>query len=228
LRFDATEKSAVNEFLQSSNSTVDNSRTDLKMTDKFGTVSFIGFRGYLQELLRPSSAPVKTYKCETFNKPICAVVADAERSLVETFDGRDLTGDEFGEGCEYLVAGNCRGKRSFAITYNKGTNSYTILYDNEQKIVVSATGIEVNGVAQPDKQGLVAKVGDTVILQYKGLYSVMLPNKVTLFREKNSSIGYVQVSRIHKGRLCGLCGDLNGDCSNDAIDFDSTATCSAK
>jgi len=211
------------------NSTVDSQRTDLSIEDKNGLMKFCGFksRAFLP-LLRPSSSPIKVYHTKSLNLPICTLSASAERSEIETFDGADLSADELRDGCSYLLAGNCRGQRTFAISYSRSNNLYTILYDNQQKIVVSETGFEVNGVAQADKEGLVAKVGDTVMLSYKGLLKVILPNRVELIREKNSSTGYVKTSNVHRGRLCGLCGDLDGNAVNDKVSVESSGTCAAR
>lgn len=163
------------------------------------------------------------------NLPVCTLSASAERSQIETFDGLDISADELRDGCSYLLAGNCRGRRTFAVSYSRADNKYTILYDDQYKIVISETGFEVNGVAQADKEGLVGKVGEVVLLSYKGLLKVILPNRVEVIREKNSSIGYVKASNIFRGRLCGLCGDLDGNMVNDKVNVDSlgSGSCAA-
>ena len=123
-----------------------------------------------------------------------------------------MTGD-----CDYLLTSNCRGIKNFAVTYNKKDDAFTILYDNKHKIVVTRTGFTLNGEAQADKSGLVAAVDDLALVSYKGLLGVMLPNKVVVIRERDSSIGYIKASRLFRGRLCGLCGNMGGNAAADDV-----------
>ena len=103
-----------------------------------------------------------------------------------------------------------------AITYNKKRDAFTVLYENN-KIVVSRNGFNTNGIDQEESHVLVEVINGISILSHKGLLAVILPNKVTLIRERDSSIGYIKTSRLFKGDLCGLCGPMTGDKNEDIV-----------
>lgn len=94
----------------SSNSTVDNCRTDMAFTDALSRQELHGIKSRILPYFRPSSAPIKMFQTDTFNKPVCTLSAQAERTEIESFDGRDISADELKANCDYLLAGNCRGK----------------------------------------------------------------------------------------------------------------------
>lgn len=213
------------------NSTVDSHRSDLVIQDRTGRQSWTGFHSaFLIPWLRPSGSPIKVFYHNTLNQPVCTLTV-GERPEVETFDGRDIPAEDLVSGCEYLLLSNCKGRKTFAITYKKPDDTYTILYDNRNKIVVTASGFTVDGVEQPQKSGLVSKIADVSLFRYKGILAVQLPNKVALIREEGSSTAYVKSSRIFRGRTCGLCGDFDGNGSNDDVnsvnDFSVSGTCAA-
>ena len=213
------------------NSTVDSQRSDLVIQDKTGRQSWIGFHSsFLIPWLRPSGSPIKVFYHNTLNQPVCTLTV-GEKPEVETFDGRDVPAEDLASGCEYLLVSNCKGRKTFAITYKKSDDTYTVLYDNKNKIVVTPTGFTVDGVEQPEKSGLVNKVADVSLFRYKGILAVQLPNKVALIREEGTSTGYVKSSRIFRGRTCGLCGDFDGNGSNDDVnsvnEFSVSGTCAA-
>ena len=206
LSLEIGERTEDNKMKVFMNSTVDDQRTDLLIQDRTGSQKFTGFTSKLVPLVRPSASPIKTFHFNTFNLPVCSVNTGTKKE-VETFDNRDIPADNMSEDCEYLLASNCRGLKNFAVTFNKKEQEFTILYDNKHKIVVGKTGFTHNGQVVPDKTGLVKSVDDVVLASYKGLFAVVLPNRVKLIREKDSPVGYIQASRLFRGRLCGLCGD---------------------
>ncbi|KAI1309103.1 Speckle-type POZ protein [Halotydeus destructor] len=219
LSYDVNTKADPSTIHVSMNSTIDNSLSDLVITDKEGRQSITNYKSKVAKYMRPSSSPVPVAGKKMLNLPLCTYLGSRDDFGVDTFDGKSVFFDALNsKKCSYLLAGNCRGKKTFAITYAIDSDTFTILYDDQQRIDVTASGFVVNGQAQPDKEGLVGKHGDTVLLAYKGLMKVMLPNKVVFIRETNSMTAYVQMSRINRGRLCGLCGDYNGDGSNDELD----------
>jgi len=217
MTFDPEDKLQEGNMKVYMNSTVDNKRTDMTIKDKDGAAIFKGFESKILPLVRPSTSPIKVFYHNTFNPPVCSLNAGDAKKEIETFDGKDIPANKLDGDCEYLLVSNCRGIKNFAITYNKKTDSFTVLYDNKHKIIVSKTGFTLNGAAQPDKKGLVAKADDIALGNYKGLLGVRLPNKVTLIREKDSSVGHIQASRLFRGRLCGLCGDSTGDPASDEV-----------
>ena len=225
---DKIDDNKVNVFM---NSTVDNQRTDLLIQDKTGSQRFSGFVSRLIPLVRPSGSPIKVFHHNTFNLPLCSV-NNGLRKEVETFNSHDIATGDMAADCEYLLASNCRGIKNFAVTFNRKDDTFTILYDNKHKITITKTGFTHNGEALPEKSGLVKAVDDIEILSYKGILAVKLPNRVSVARELNSPIGYVQASRLFRGRLCGLCGDAGGDAADDVIstvtDFAVSGQCAAK
>lgn len=216
MSYEIGEKIDDNKMKVFMNSSVNDQRTDLLIQDKTGSQRFSGFASKLIPLVRPSASPVKVFHHDTFNLPVCSI-NNGIRKEVETFNSRDISIDGMAADCEYLLASNCRGIQNFAVTFNKKDDTFTILYDNKHKIVVTKTGFTYNGEAVPDKSGLVKEVDGIALLSYKGLMGVMLPNRVSVGRETNSPIGYVSASRLFRGRLCGLCGDSGGDAASDAI-----------
>jgi len=215
MTYDINLKVEDNKIKISSNSSVDNKRTDLVIQDRTGAAIFKGFESKIIPLLRPSSSPIKTFYHNTFNLPVCSI--NGAKQEVESFDGRDIPVNGMNGDCDYLLMSNCRGIKNFAVTYNKKDDSFTILYDNKHKVVVSKTGFTYNGAAQPDKTGLVHAVDDMALMNYKGLLGVKLPNKVFFIRERDTSVGYIKASRLFRGRLCGLCGSMGGNGVADDI-----------
>lgn len=231
MSYEIGEKIDENKMMIFMNSTVDNQRTDLLIQDKTGSQRFNGFASRLIPLVRPSASPIKVFHHNTFNLPVCSI-NNGLRKEVETFSGRDIKIGGMADDCDYLLASNCRGLQNFAVTYNKKDDVITILYDNKHKITITKTGFTYNGEALPDKSGLVKSVDDINILSYKGILGVLLPNRIAVARELNQSIGYVQASRLFRGRLCGLCGDAGGDASGEQVstvtDFAVSGQCAAK
>jgi len=217
MTYDISLKTEDNKIKISSNSSVDNKRTDLMIQDRTGAVIFKGFESKIIPLLRPSSSPIKTFSHNTLNLPICSINAGDAKKEVESFDGRSIPVPGMTGDCEYLLSSNCRGVKNFALTYNKKDDSFTILYDNKHKIVVTKTGFTFDGTAQPDKNGLVHAVDDIALASYKGILAVKLPNKISFLRERDTSVGYIKASRLFRGRLCGLCGSMSGDTVSDDI-----------
>lgn len=212
------------------NSTVDSKKSDLIIQDKSGKQSFTGFKStFILPWFRPSTSPLKVFYHNTLNLPVCTLTL-GDKPEVETFDRRDVPVEDLQAGCEYLLVSNCRGRKTLAITYNREKDEYTILYDHKHKVVVTSKGFLLNGEAQPEVSGLVKKVDDMVLASYKGILAVKLPNRITFIRESGASTGYVQASRIFRGRLCGLCGDFDGDSANDDVssvsDFGVSGQCS--
>lgn len=211
MTYDIDLKTDENTIKISSNSSVDNRRTDLIIQDRTGAAIFKGFESKIIPLLRPSSSPIKTFYHNTLNQPICSINAGEAKKEIESFDGRDIPADEMTGDCDYLLTSNCRGVKNMAVTYNKKEDTFTIFYDNKHKIVITKTGFTLDGADQGDKNGLVAAVDDIALLSYKGLLGVKLPNKVMVIRERDSSVGYIKASRLFRGRLCGLCGNMSGN-----------------
>jgi hypothetical protein len=230
MSYEIGEKIDENKVKVYMNSTVDDQRTDLLIQDKTGSQRFTGFVSKIVPLVRPSASPIKTFHHNTFNLPICSVNNGAKKE-VETFNSRDIPIDDMTADCEYLLVSNCRGLQNLAVTFNRKDDAFTILYDNKHKITITKTGFTLNGEVLPEKEGLVKEVDGIAILSYKGIMGVMLPNRVSVAREKNSPIGYVQASRLFRGRLCGLCGDAGGNASGDDIstvtDFAVSGQCAA-
>jgi len=231
MSYEIGEKIDENSMKVFMNSTVDDQRTDLLIQDKTGSQRFSGFTSRLIPLVRPSGSPIKVFHHNTFNMPLCSI-SNGARKEVETFNNRDIKTDDMAADCEYLLVSNCRGIKNFAITFNRKDDTFTILYDNKHKITITKAGFTLNGEAVPDKSGLVKEVDGIAMLSYKGILGVLLPNRVGIAREVNSPVGYVQTSRLFRGRLCGLCGDTGDDAAGDNVatvtDFAVSGQCAAK
>lgn len=229
MSFDIEDKAPEGTLSFWANSTVDSMRTDITLKDKTGTQKFKSIRSYLLPLLRPSASPVKIFKANTFNMPVCSIVSETGRNEIETFSRRDILTDDLATGCEYLLTSNCRGLKNFAIT--KKDDVYKILYDNKDEIVITKDGVSVNGEKQVESDGFAA-IGESIYIgRYHGLLGVRLPNQIEVIREVGSPNAYIRASRLFRGRLCGLCGANDGNSVSDDVsslaEFGVTGTCPA-
>ena len=231
MSFDIEDKASEGSLSFYVNSTVDSMRTDITLQDKTGTQKFKSIRSYLLPLLRPSASPVKVFKSNTLNMPVCSIVSESGRNEIETFSRRDILTDDLAVGCEYLLTANCRGLKNFAITYSKKDDTYKILYDNKHELVVTKDAVTLNGAKQVESDELVAAEDGIYIGRYHGLFGIRLPNRIEFIREIGSPNAYIRASRLFRGRLCGLCGSNDGNSISDDIssfaEYGVNGTCPA-
>jgi len=158
--------------------------------------------------------------------PFCAV----QGKVVQTFDNYTYVQPDIGS-CSQIVARDCSAEHNFAILssnvdankkYNRALTVY-ILHKFKIELVPSADDskliVKLNGKELPVTESepyfqnikMGEKTKEIFSISYNGAYYTIDAEKFGFFVHTEGSGIYVQVSRYYWGKVCGICGDLNGE-----------------
>ena len=165
------------------------------------------------------------FRCEEqecrFDGPTCYAAGDPH---YHTFDLRYFN---FQGTCEYILSQSCDSMDFAVIVANRGCNSVAtctysvrVVVPGENLDILLGRGgggaVTINGIPQTNN-------GDEVMLTSGGVEVVRVGGRPhVLLNELGVKVTWdgryrveVTVSRAWEGRLCGLCGNYNGDSSDD-------------
>jgi len=167
----------------------------------------------------------REFQCETqtclTDGPTCIATGDPH---YQTFDLRhyDFQGD-----CEYILSTPCDSDEFSIIVGNSAHNEFvsfteqvTILVPGESLVIILGRGsggtVTINGEVQPNNGDEVkALTGGVEVVRTGGHPHVILTAQgIRLFWDGNYRVE-VTVSTAWLGRLCGLCGNYNGNALDD-------------
>ncbi|XP_047199382.1 alpha-tectorin [Hippoglossus stenolepis] len=140
--------------------------------------------------------------------------------VFRTFDGASL---RLPASCSFVLSTNCHKlpDLSFQLianfdkwsTPNLTTISHVYLYINEENILVSGSTIKVNGtpVSVPFLTGLMTRLSTS-----EGFIVIDTPQDIQVRYNRFNTLSITMGQRL-QNKVCGLCGNFNGDASDDYI-----------
>ncbi|XP_026225589.1 alpha-tectorin [Anabas testudineus] len=140
--------------------------------------------------------------------------------VFRTFDGASL---RLPASCSFVLSTNCHKlpDLSFQIianfdkwsTPNLTTISHVYLYINEENILISGSTIKVNGtpVSVPFLTGLMTRLSTS-----EGFIVIDTPQDIQVRYNRFNTLSITMGQRL-QNKVCGLCGNFNGDPSDDYI-----------
>ncbi|TKS83231.1 Alpha-tectorin Precursor [Collichthys lucidus] len=140
--------------------------------------------------------------------------------VFRTFDGASL---RLPASCSFVLSTNCRKlpDLSFQLianfdkwsTPNLTTISHVYLYINEENILISGSTVKVNGtpVSVPFLTGLMTRLSTS-----EGFLVIDTPQDITVRYNRFNTLSITMGQRL-QNKVCGLCGNFNGDPSDDYI-----------
>ncbi|XP_062341282.1 alpha-tectorin [Osmerus eperlanus] len=140
--------------------------------------------------------------------------------VFRTFDGASL---RLPASCSFVLSTNCHKlpDLSFQLianfdkwsTPNLTTISHAYLYINEENILISGSTVKVNGtpVTVPFVTGLMTRVSTS-----EGFLVIDTPLDIQVRYNRFNTLSITMGPRLHN-KVCGLCGNFNGDPSDDFI-----------
>jgi len=159
---------------------------------------------------------------QCFNGATCYASGDPHYN---SFDGRRY---DFQGLCEYVLAKDCQKERFTVTVVNTQcgrtvscTTQVTVTVPNLNLVVVLKRGpsggeLHVNGVHYPNTgDGVILSIGEVEIVRSSSSLLVTLTNTGLVVNWKGTSQVYVKASEGLKNELCGLCGNYNGDHTDD-------------
>jgi len=201
----------------SAQATYDGNNNYITIQTSKGKQSFAGFKSNRLNKFAYSTSRFRISNLHSFNLPICSVQQDSGKIGINTFDDKKVVATP-GEECRYLVSSNCKGNNTFLVVYRADKRDFEIIYHRKYKII-AGSDVTVNGENKTPESGKPAKyVDDIKISNEQGLFVVSLPNRVTFYLQPGTDKAYLKASRIYKGSLCGLCGNLDTNLRNDKVD----------
>ncbi|XP_077448968.1 alpha-tectorin isoform X1 [Stigmatopora argus] len=150
--------------------------------------------------------------------------------VFKTFDGASL---RLPASCSFVLSTNCHklpdlsfqlianfDKRS---TPNLTAVSHVYLYINEENILVSGNTVKVNGtpVSLPFVTGMMTQLSSS-----EGFVDIESPQEIRVRYNRFNTLSVSMGARL-RDKLCGLCGNFNGDPGDDYITSTGAAAASA-
>ncbi|KAK9536794.1 hypothetical protein VZT92_006555 [Zoarces viviparus] len=140
--------------------------------------------------------------------------------VFRTFDGASL---RLPASCSFVLSTNCHKlpDLSFQLianfdkwsTPNLTTISHVYLYINEENILISGSTVKVNGtpVSVPFLTGLMTRLSTS-----EGFIVIDTPQDIQVRYNHFNTLSITMGQRL-QNKVCGLCGNFNGDPSDDYI-----------
>ncbi|XP_055082658.1 alpha-tectorin [Periophthalmus magnuspinnatus] len=140
--------------------------------------------------------------------------------VFRTFDGASL---RLPASCSFVLSTNCHKlpDLSFQLianfdkwsTPNLTTISHVYLYINEENILISGSTVKVNGtpVSVPFLTGLMTRLTTS-----EGFIVIDTPQDIQVRYNRFNTLSITMGQRLYN-KVCGLCGNFNGDPSDDYI-----------
>ncbi|XP_039634453.1 alpha-tectorin isoform X5 [Perca fluviatilis] len=140
--------------------------------------------------------------------------------VFRTFDGASL---RLPASCSFVLSTNCHKlpDLSFQLianfdkwsTPNLTTISHVYLYINEENILISGSTVKVNGtpVSVPFLTGLMTRLSTS-----EGFIVIDTPQDIQIRYNRFNTLSITMGQRL-QNKVCGLCGNFNGDPSDDYI-----------
>ncbi|KAF7688705.1 hypothetical protein HF521_013512 [Silurus meridionalis] len=140
--------------------------------------------------------------------------------VFRTFDGASL---RLPASCSFVLSTICHKlpELSFQLianfdkwsTPNLTTISHAYLYINEENILISGNTVKVNGtpVSVPFVTGLMTRVSTS-----EGFLVIDTPQDIQVRYNRFNTLSITMGPRL-QNKVCGLCGNFNGDASDDYI-----------
>ncbi|XP_019725167.1 alpha-tectorin isoform X1 [Hippocampus comes] len=150
--------------------------------------------------------------------------------VFKTFDGASL---RLPASCSFVLSTNCHKLPDLSFQLianfdkwsvpNLTTISHVYLYINEEKILVSGNMVKVNGtpVSMPFVTGLMTRLSAS-----EGFVDIDSPQDIRLRYNRFNTLSVSMGARL-QDKLCGLCGNFNGDPADDYITSTGRAAGSA-
>ncbi|KAM6907349.1 alpha-tectorin [Xenentodon cancila] len=138
--------------------------------------------------------------------------------VFRTFDGASL---RLPASCSFVLSTNCHKlpDLSFQLianfdkwsTPNLTTISHVYLYINEENILISGSTVKVNGtpVSVPFVTGLMTRLSTS-----EGFIVIDTPQDIQVRYNRFNTLSITMGQRL-QNKVCGLCGNFNGDPSDD-------------
>uniref|UniRef100_A0A3Q2CMV0 Tectorin alpha n=1 Tax=Cyprinodon variegatus TaxID=28743 RepID=A0A3Q2CMV0_CYPVA len=140
--------------------------------------------------------------------------------VFRTFDGASL---RLPASCSFVLSTNCHKlpDLSFQLianfdkwsTPNLTTISHVYLYINEENILISGSTVKVNGtpVSVPFLTGLMTRLSTS-----EGFIVIDTPQDIQVRYNRFNTLSITMGQRL-QNKVCGLCGNFNGDPNDDYI-----------
>ncbi|KAK2723836.1 uncharacterized protein LOC136033813 [Artemia franciscana] len=152
--------------------------------------------------------------------PACYI----SRNRVQTFDG--VTYNYTIDTCPHLVTSDCSSRSKFAVLVMQETNGnlgLRVITEFDRYHISSKRVVDLNLQKEInlDENGIMmikdGRVSSALYKQNNGDYLLVLPRETLSVYFKGNDI-IVKSSAKNRGRLCGLCGDMNFEQSMEFFD----------
>nr|XP_039273324.1 mucin-5AC-like isoform X1 [Styela clava] len=143
-----------------------------------------------------------------------------------TFDGK---GFYFAGKCTYNLAYACSGLFHIQVDnafecdeYGDCNRAVRLEIDSDQVVMLYPNGTVVHNEKLVNVPKTIKTATQSFMVEKLGDYTVVgFSSGVRVFFDNNKSV-YIRMSKSYKGEMCGLCGNFDGDASNDFTLKDGT------